>query len=132
AYETAILFCFFLFFIHPPLMQCARSSRCAVLPFWPPFLFTTKRHYCSIQSAAVTPPSSLTPNYPSSYFHFELLHQSNRSAARVGRIHTPHGRIDTPGFVPVGTNGTLKYLSTFQARDCQVQAIFCNTYHLMI
>ena len=38
-------------------------------------------------------------------FRFELIHQSSKSRARVGRIHTPHGIIDTPGFVAVGTNG---------------------------
>ena len=43
-----------------------------------------------------------------SNFRFELLHTSSRSRARVGRIHTPHGIIDTPGFVPVGTNATMK------------------------
>ena len=41
-------------------------------------------------------------------FYFELIYQSRKSRARVGRIHTPHGIIDTPNFVAVGTNGTLK------------------------
>jgi len=42
------------------------------------------------------------------YFRFELVHQSTKSMARVGRIHTPHGVIDTPGFVAVATNAALK------------------------
>jgi queuine tRNA-ribosyltransferase len=44
------------------------------------------------------------------FFHYEILHQSNISQARVGRIHTPHGTIDTPAFVAVATNGALKGL----------------------
>lgn len=67
-----------------------------------------------------------------SYFHFELIYQSTKSRARVGRIHTPHGIIDTPNFVPVGTNGTLKALDSKLVDELGVQLMFCNTYHLMI
>jgi queuine tRNA-ribosyltransferase len=42
------------------------------------------------------------------YFHFEILHESKKSLARVGRIHTPHGIIDTPSYVAVATNGAIK------------------------
>lgn len=66
------------------------------------------------------------------YFHFELIYQSTKSRARVGRIHTPHGVIDTPNFVPVGTNGTLKALDSALVDNLGVQLMFCNTYHLMI
>ena len=45
---------------------------------------------------------------PRDYFRFELIHQSKISNARVGRIHTPHGTIDTPGYVPVATTGAQK------------------------
>jgi len=68
----------------------------------------------------------------SPYFSFELIYQSAKSRARVGRIHTPHGVIDTPNFVPVGTNGTLKALDTHMVDQLGVQLMFCNTYHLMI
>lgn len=54
------------------------------------------------------------------------------SNARVGRIHTPHGIIDTPGFVSVGTNGTLKAVDHRDADDAGCQLMFCNTYHLLI
>ena len=67
-----------------------------------------------------------------SYFTFELIHQSTKSQARVGRIHTPHGIIDTPGFVPVGTNGTMKGLDSVLVDQLNVQLMFCNTYHLML
>ncbi|MDQ5890157.1 MAG: queuine tRNA-ribosyltransferase [Candidatus Dependentiae bacterium] len=65
-------------------------------------------------------------------FTFEILYKSTKSRARVGRIHTPHGVIDTPGFVPVGTNGCMKGLTAHQVADLGVQLMFCNTYHLMV
>jgi len=65
-------------------------------------------------------------------FSFEIIHQSKKSKARVGRIHTPHGIIDTPGFVAVGTNGTLKSLDNKQVSSIGLQLMFCNTYHLLL
>ncbi len=67
-----------------------------------------------------------------SSFKFEILHTSKKSGARVGRIHTPHGIIDTPNFVAVGTNATLKALDSKIAQDMGLQLMFCNTYHLML
>lgn len=68
-----------------------------------------------------------------SFFRFEILHQSSRSQARVGRIHTPHGIIDTPGFVAVATNAALKGVDFRTAdEDAGQQLIFSNTYHLLI
>lgn len=65
-------------------------------------------------------------------FKFELLYQSKKSDARVGRIHTPHGVIDTPNFVAVGTNGTIKSLANNDVTDAGLQLMFCNTYHLLL
>lgn len=65
-------------------------------------------------------------------FHFELIHSSKKSRARVGRIHTPHGIIDTPNFVAVGTNGTVKALDNTLLHDIGLQLMFCNTYHLLL
>jgi queuine tRNA-ribosyltransferase len=67
-----------------------------------------------------------------SYFRFELIHTSKRSRARLGRIHTPHGIIDTPNFVAVGTNGTLKAVDNTMVNNLGLQLMFCNTYHLMV
>ncbi len=67
-----------------------------------------------------------------SSFRFELIHQSSRSRARVGRIHTPHGIIDTPGFVAVGTNATLKSIDSLAVNEIGLQLMFCNTYHLIL
>ena len=66
------------------------------------------------------------------YFHFEVTHRSSKSAARVGRIHTPHGVIDTPMYVPVGTNASVKFVDVRQADEAGMQLMFCNTYHLMV
>lgn len=63
---------------------------------------------------------------------FELIHTSKKSRARVGRIHTPHGIIDTPNFVAVGTNGTIKALDNRLVSEIGLQLMFCNTYHLML
>jgi len=65
-------------------------------------------------------------------FKFEVIHQSKKSRARVGKIHTPHGVIDTPGFVAVGTNGTIKSLDSKMVDDSGLQLMFCNTYHLLL
>lgn len=65
-------------------------------------------------------------------FHFELIHRSKKSRARVGRIYTPHGTIDTPNFVAVGTNGTVKALDNALLHDIGLQLMFCNTYHLLL
>lgn len=66
------------------------------------------------------------------YFSFERIYASKKSRARVGRIHTTHGIIDTPNFVAVGTNGTLKALDSAMVSSIGLQLMFCNTYHLML
>ena len=63
---------------------------------------------------------------------FEVLHKSKKSNARVGKIHTSHGVIDTPNFVAVGTNGTLKALDHQMVESIGLQLMFCNTYHLLL
>src|SRR5690348_7360035 len=65
-------------------------------------------------------------------YQFEVLHPSKKSHARVGKIHTPHGTIDTPNFVGVGTNGTLKALDNSAVQRIGLQLMFCNTYHLLL
>jgi queuine tRNA-ribosyltransferase len=69
---------------------------------------------------------------PRDFFRFEILHQSTKSQARVGRIHTPHGTIDTPGFVAVATNAALKGVEFRDADAAGQQLIFSNTYHLIL
>ena len=63
---------------------------------------------------------------------FELIHKSTKSSARVGKITTAHGVIDTPSFVAVGTNGTIKSLDSTLVEQLGLQLMFCNTYHLLL
>jgi len=79
------------------------------------------------------PPTTTWPVYrQSSFFHHEILHRSKRSRARVGRLHTPHGIVDTPGFVAVGTNGAIKGVTHAQANDAGMQLMFANALHLIL
>lgn len=65
-------------------------------------------------------------------FSFEITHKSKKSNARAGIIHTPHGKIHTPSFVAVGTNGTLKAIDNEMVSKIGLELMFCNTYHLML
>ena len=63
-------------------------------------------------------------------FSFELITQDEK--ARVGKIFTPRGIVDTPAFMPVGTLGTVKGIFTDDLLSTRSQIILGNTYHLMI
>ena len=63
---------------------------------------------------------------------FELLQTDLHSQARLGRLRTPHGVIDTPVFMPVGTQATVKALSTADLVACGASIVLCNTYHLFL
>ncbi len=65
-------------------------------------------------------------------FSFELIHRSRDSAARLGRIHTPHGSIETPVFMPVGTQATVKSLTPEELIELGVRIVLGNTYHLYL
>ncbi|MBI3861553.1 MAG: tRNA guanosine(34) transglycosylase Tgt [Planctomycetia bacterium] len=69
---------------------------------------------------------------PSSGFEFHLDHTDAATAARVGRWRTPHGTVDTPAFMPVGTAGTVKGLTPDQLKAAGVQMVLANTYHLAL
>jgi len=56
--------------------------------------------------------------------------ESKDGKARAGVIKTPHGDIETPAFLPVGTKGTVKSLTPEQLREIGVEAVLANTYHL--
>lgn len=63
---------------------------------------------------------------------FELLKKSNECEARLGIIHTPHGDIETPIFMPVGTKATVKTMTPEELKDLGAQIILGNTYHLYL
>jgi len=65
-------------------------------------------------------------------FGFTLLRRDSGSGARLGRIATPHGGVDTPVFMPVGTQGTVKSLTPEQVAGLAVQMVLANTYHLYL
>lgn len=61
---------------------------------------------------------------------FKILHKDGK--ARVGQLKTAHGIIETPTFIPVGTQGAVKALSPREINEIGVQMILANTYHLML
>lgn len=61
---------------------------------------------------------------------FEITHQDTKSHARTGVIHTDHGDIETPIFMPVGTQATVKSLDSADLEKLEAQIILGNTYHL--
>ena len=63
-------------------------------------------------------------------FSFELIAQDG--SARAGLLHTPHGDIKTPIFMPVGTQATVKALTPAQLQELEVQILLSNTYHLYL
>lgn len=63
-------------------------------------------------------------------FSFELIAQCPQTGARVGVWHTPHGLVETPRFMPVGTLATVKGLTPAQIASTGAQMILANTYHL--
>ena len=63
---------------------------------------------------------------------FEVTHVSKDSKARCGLLHTPHGTVETPMFMPVGTQATVKFLSTEDLHDIHAGFILANTYHLWV
>jgi queuine tRNA-ribosyltransferase/7-cyano-7-deazaguanine tRNA-ribosyltransferase len=65
-------------------------------------------------------------------FNFKIEYTDKKSLARVGIIETPHGQIETPAFVPVGTSATVKALSPSDLDEIGVSVIFTNTYHLYL
>ncbi len=63
---------------------------------------------------------------------YEHIKSCKQSGARLGRIHTPHGVIETPAFMPVGTQATVKTMSPDELKQMDAQVILSNTYHLFL
>ena len=63
---------------------------------------------------------------------YELLHVDKNSGARRGIVHTPHGDIQTPVFMPVGTQATVKAMTPEELKEIEAQIILSNTYHLYL
>ena len=63
---------------------------------------------------------------------YELLHVCKQTGARRGIVHTPHGDIQTPVFMPVGTQATVKSMTPEELKEVGAQIILANTYHLFL
>jgi queuine tRNA-ribosyltransferase len=74
----------------------------------------------------------VTGSASSSAFRFELEALDANTGARLGVWRTPHGDVQTPAFMPVGTIGTVKGITPAQLRDANVQMVLANTYHLAL
>ena len=65
-------------------------------------------------------------------FWYELKHVCKQSGARYGILHTPHGDVETPMFMPVGTLATVKGIAPEMLKEMGSQVILSNTYHLWL
>ena len=65
-------------------------------------------------------------------FEFELLKTDAQTGARLGILHTPHGDIETPCYMPVGTQATVKAMTPRDLLDVKANIILSNTYHLYL
>ena len=65
-------------------------------------------------------------------FQYELIHTCKQTGARLGVLHTPHGDIDTPCYMPVGTQATVKAMAPRDLLDVGANIILSNTYHLYL
>ena len=66
------------------------------------------------------------------YFSFELIKTDPETGARAGILHTPHGDIETPVYMPVGTQATVKGVFPRDLKEAGSQIILSNTYHLYL
>ncbi|MBM7855121.1 queuine tRNA-ribosyltransferase [Desulfohalotomaculum tongense] len=63
---------------------------------------------------------------------FEIIKQDTRTRARLGRLYTPHGEVETPIFMPVGTRATVKTMTPDEVREVGGRLVLSNTYHLYL
>ena len=63
---------------------------------------------------------------------FDIKHSSSDGKARTGVLHLPHGDVQTPVFMPVGTNATVKAMPNDFLREIEFEIILANTYHLFL
>ncbi|MCI0482799.1 MAG: tRNA-guanine transglycosylase, partial [Candidatus Dadabacteria bacterium] len=63
-------------------------------------------------------------------FRFEILKRDTGTGARLGRIHTSHGSVDTPAFMPVATQASVKSLSPAEVESLGFEMVIVNAYHM--
>ena len=64
--------------------------------------------------------------------NFKVIHTDSNCKARLGILETPHGTIETPIFMPVGTIATVKSMTPEELKELKAQIILSNTYHLYL
>ncbi len=62
--------------------------------------------------------------------HYELIRQCPHTGARAGILHTPHGQVETPVYMPVGTQAVVKAMTSREMAEIGAQIVLANTYHL--
>jgi len=75
---------------------------------------------------------ALSPQRKASSFAFEVVAEDPRTQARAGLLHTPHGTVETPAFMPVGTQATVKTLTQQDLEEIGARIILGNAYHLYL
>ncbi len=63
---------------------------------------------------------------------FKVVKKDKTTKARLGRLYTDNGEINTPCFMPVGTQATVKTLSSEDIKECGAEIVLCNAYHLYL
>ena len=66
------------------------------------------------------------------HHHFTVIQKDSATEARLGRLVTAHGEVETPCFMPVGTQGTVKAILPRDLREMGCQILLGNTYHLYL
>jgi queuine tRNA-ribosyltransferase len=65
-------------------------------------------------------------------YRFEITKKSSKTKGRVGKLYTPHGIINTPAFMPIGTQGTVKAMTMRDINEIGAEILLSNTYHLFL
>jgi queuine tRNA-ribosyltransferase len=86
----------------------------------------------SVERETQAPSARSAPREDRGSFGFELEARDGASAARAGRLRTPHGIVETPAFMPVGTQAAVKALSSAELREAGVTIVLANAYHLYL
>lgn len=68
----------------------------------------------------------------SANMHFKLIHNDKSTPVRLGKLKLAHGEVNTPCFMPVATNATVKCLSNDEIAACDTEMLLANTYHLFL
>jgi queuine tRNA-ribosyltransferase len=122
----------------PRSREAAKETRRKSYPFFLRAFFAVSRH--RVSEFDVLPAFGASPNGPYDArldmtdrpLKFDLLHTDRVTGARRGRVTTRHGKFETPAFMPVGTQGTIKGLLPDHVDATGSEIILANTYHLML